>query len=65
MLARPSVMAHMNEADAYHGSAQRVLAAMTAGVLQVNGTAYSLRDAARAQADLEAGRTTGALYLRP
>ena len=65
MLARPSVMAHMNDADAYHRSAARVLAAMTDGVLQVSGTAYSLRDAARAQADLEAGRTTGALYLRP
>ena len=65
MLARPSVMAHMNDADAYHRSAARVLAAMTDGVLQVSGTAYSLQDAALAQADLEAGRTTGALYLRP
>ena len=65
MLARPSVMAHMNDADAYSRSAGRVLAAMTEGVLQVSGKAYSLRDAAQAQADLEAGRTTGALYLRP
>ncbi|MGY3237408.1 MULTISPECIES: quinone oxidoreductase family protein [unclassified Bradyrhizobium] len=65
MLARPSVMAHMNDAEAYGRSAGRVLAAMTDGVLQVSGTAYSLRDAALAQADLEAGRTTGALYLRP
>lgn len=65
MLARPSVMAHMNDADAYRRSAERVLAAMADGVLQVTGKAYSLRDAALAQADLEAGRTTGALYLRP
>jgi len=65
MLARPSVMAHMNDADAYRRSAERVLAAMDDGVLQVTGKAYSLRDAALAQADLEAGRTTGALYLRP
>lgn len=65
MLARPSVMAHMNDADAYRQSAGRVLAALTDGVLQVSGTAYSLQDAALAQADLEAGRTTGALYLRP
>jgi NADPH2:quinone reductase len=42
-----------------------VLAAMIDGVLQVSGQAYSLRDAALAQADLEAGLTTGALYLRP
>jgi NADPH2:quinone reductase len=65
MLARPSVMAHMNDADAYSRSAERVLAAIADGVLQVSGQAYSLRDAARAQADLEAGLTTGALYLRP
>ena len=65
MLARPSVMAHMNDADAYRRSAERVLAAMSDGVLQVSGAAYRLRDAAQAQADLEAGRTTGALYLRP
>jgi len=65
MLARPSVMAHMNDADAYRRSAERVLAAMADGVLQVTGKAYSLRDAALAQADLESGRTTGALYLRP
>jgi NADPH2:quinone reductase len=65
MLARPSVMAHMNDADAYRGSAERVLAAMVDGVIQVSGTAYRLQDVAVAQADLEAGRTTGALYLRP
>lgn len=65
MLARPSVMAHVNDADAYRRSAERVLAAMADGVLQVAGSAYSLQDAAQAQADLEAGRTTGALYLRP
>ncbi|MBR0726125.1 quinone oxidoreductase family protein [Bradyrhizobium manausense] len=65
MLARPSVMAHMNDADAYRGSAERVLAAMAGGVLEVTGKAYDLRDAALAQADLESGHTTGALYLRP
>lgn len=65
MLARPSVMAHMNDAEAYRRSAERVLSAMIDGVLQVSGRAYSLQDAAQAQADLEAGRTTGALYLRP
>jgi NADPH2:quinone reductase len=65
MLARPSVMAYMNDAGEYRRSAERVLAAMADGVLQVTGKAYSLRDAALAHADLEAGRTTGALYLRP
>lgn len=65
MLARPSVMAYMNDAGAYRRSAERVLAAMADGVLQLTGTAYSLPDVARAQADLESGRTTGGLYLRP
>ena len=65
MLARPSVMAHMNDLDAYRRSAERVLAAMVDGVIQVTGRAYDLQDVALAQADLESGRTTGALYLRP
>jgi NADPH2:quinone reductase len=65
MLARPSVMAYMNDAGEYRRSAERVLAAMADGVLQLTGRAYSLRDAALAQADLEAGRTTGALYMKP
>jgi NADPH2:quinone reductase len=65
MLARPSVMGYMNDAGEYRRSAERVLAAMTEGVLRLTGRAYELRDVALAQADLEAGRTTGALYLKP
>jgi NADPH:quinone reductase len=65
MLARPSVMAYVNDAGEYRRSAERALAAIADGVLQLTGRAYSLRDAALAQADLEAGRTTGALYLIP
>jgi NADPH2:quinone reductase len=65
MLARPSVMGYMNDAGEYRRSAERVLAAMTEGVLRLTGRAYQLRDVALAQADLEAGRTTGALYLKP
>jgi len=65
MLARPSVMAHMNDGGIYRRSAERVLAAIADGVLCSTGKAYDLTDAARAQADLEAGRTTGALYLKP
>jgi NADPH2:quinone reductase len=58
-------MAHMNDLDAYRRSAERVLAAMVDGVIEVTGRAYDLQDVALAQADLESGRTTGALYLRP
>ena len=65
MLARPSVMAYVNDAAEYRHAAERVLAALTDGVLRLSGSAYRLRDAARAQADLEAGRTVGALYLKP
>jgi NADPH2:quinone reductase len=58
-------MAYVADAGVYRRSAARVLEALAGGVLQPTGTAYRLRDAAQAHADLEAGRTTGALYLKP
>jgi NADPH:quinone reductase len=64
-LARPSVMAYMNDADAYRSAADAVLAGIGSGILKVSGQPYALRDAARAHADLEAGRTSGAIYLKP
>ena len=64
-LARPSVMAYLNEMEAYRSAAHAVLAAIDSGVLKVAGQSYPLSEAARAHADLEAGRTTGALYLKP
>lgn len=63
MLARPSVMAYMNDADAYRDAAQAVLAALAGGVLKAAGKAYPLSEAAQAQTDLESGRSNGALYL--
>jgi len=65
MLARPSVMAHMNDRDVYRHSAQAVLAALEAGVLKGVGKGYSLSDVVQAHADLEGGRTSGAVYLKP
>lgn len=65
MLARPSVMAYMNDREDYRRAADAVLAALTRGELESAGTAYRLRDVAQAHADLEAGRTSGALYLTP
>jgi len=65
MLARPSVLAYMNDAADYRRAAEAVLAALEAGVLQGEGVPYRLDEAAKAQADLEAGRTSGALYLVP
>jgi NADPH2:quinone reductase len=64
-LARPSVMAYMNETEAYRLAAEAVLAAIDSGVLGIAGQSYLLSEVARAHADLEAGRTTGALYLKP
>src|SRR5579872_4146741 len=64
-LARPSVMAYMNETEAYRAAADAALAGIASGILKVSGQAYPLTDAARAHADLEAGRTSGALYLKP
>ena len=62
-LARPSVMAYLNEAEAYRSAADAVLAGIENGVLSVAGQSYPLSEAARAHADLEAGVTSGALYL--
>ena len=65
MLARPSVMAFMNDAGDYHRAAEAVLTALENGDLVGGGEAYPLSEAARAHVDLEAGRTSGALYLVP
>jgi NADPH:quinone reductase len=64
-LARPSVMAYLNETEAYHLAAKAVLAGIEDGVLSVAGQSYPLSEAARAHADLESGMTSGALYLKP
>ena len=65
IFARPSVMAYMNEAETYRLAAVEVLAMLAAGIKPAIGARYPLAEAARAQAELEAGRTTGALLLLP
>jgi NADPH:quinone reductase len=65
ILARPSVMAYMNDVEDYRRAAAAVLAALASGELEGTGTAYRLREVAQAHADLEEGRTSGALYLKP
>jgi NADPH:quinone reductase len=64
-LARPSVMASLNDMEAYRVAAAAVFAGIEGGVLTVSARSYPLQDAARAHSDLEAGRTSGALYLKP
>ena len=64
MLARPSVMAYVNDAESYRAAAEAVLAAIAAGILQGSGKAYALSDAAQAHAALESGSSSGSLYLK-
>src|SRR5205823_1624875 len=64
-LARPSVMAYSADPAVYPVAAEAVLAAMRAGIVAEIGGEYPLAEAARAQADLESGRTTGSLLLIP
>ncbi|WP_315765558.1 MULTISPECIES: quinone oxidoreductase [unclassified Bradyrhizobium] len=64
-LARPSVMAFMNEREDYQRAAAAVLTALAKRELVGVGTVYALADAAQAHRDLENGRSRGALYLVP
>jgi NADPH2:quinone reductase len=65
MLARPSVIRYMSDAESYRRAAADVVAMLQAGVVQDVGREYPLAQAAAAQADLEAGHTTGCLVLVP
>ncbi|WP_031337151.1 quinone oxidoreductase [Rhodopseudomonas sp. B29] len=65
MLGRPSVMGYVNRLEDYQTGAEAVLSLIEQGVLAANARPYALRDAAKAHADLEAGRSSGSLYLVP
>ena len=62
-VARPSVLAYANDPELYREGAEALFAALIDGLTVSVGAEYPLRDAARAHADLEAGRTTGSLLL--
>jgi len=65
-LWRPSVMAYVADVSRYRAAAADLLGALGRGELPVEiGGTYALEDAGQAQADLEAGRTTGSLLLVP
>lgn len=64
-LARPSVMAYAADLTVYHHAAEALLEMMQKGVCTEIGGEYPLAEAAQAQSDLEAGRTTGSLLLIP
>jgi NADPH:quinone reductase len=62
-VARPSVLAYANDAELYHEGARALFAALSDGLTVSVGAEYPLAEAARAHADLEAGRTTGSVLL--
>ncbi|MDA8521171.1 quinone oxidoreductase family protein [Acidovorax sp. NCPPB 4044] len=65
-LTRPSLVAHTATAAEYQERARDVLAAVSAGILQPRvWREYALADVAAAHADLEHGRSQGAIVLRP
>ena len=64
-LARPSVMAYSADRATYRSAGAEVIALLAEGVGPEIGATYPLGEAARAHADIEAGRTTGSLVLIP
>ncbi|HYP58676.1 MAG TPA: quinone oxidoreductase [Beijerinckia sp.] len=64
-LARPSVLAYVQDEAAYRRGADEVFAMIEAGVKPAIGATYKLANVATAQSDLEAGRTIGSLLLVP
>jgi len=62
-VARPSVLAYANDPELYRDGARALFAAFADGLTAAVGAEYPLREAARAHADLEAGRTTGSVVL--
>ncbi|WP_053154115.1 quinone oxidoreductase [Pseudomonas sp. P1.8] len=65
-LTRPSLAAHTTTDAEYQERAQDVLAAVDAGIIKPRiWASYSLADSALAHADLESGRSSGAIILKP
>ena len=63
-LSRPSVIAYANDPALYRRAAEELFAVLGDGLVNPIGAEYPLSEAARAHADLEAGRTTGSVILR-
>lgn len=65
-LTRPSLAAHTSSAEEYLERANDVFAAVIGGVIQPRiWGSYSLADVAIAHADLESGRSSGSIILKP
>lgn len=65
-LTRPSIVAHTAEVNEYQDRAKDVLDAVSKGIIKPNVWGrYSLADVSKAHADLEGGRSQGAIVLTP
>lgn len=64
-LSRPSVFAYGADLARYRPAAEQVVAMMAEGLFPAPTAEYALTEAARAHADLEGRRLTGAAILRP
>ncbi|WP_395025128.1 quinone oxidoreductase family protein [Comamonas odontotermitis] len=65
-LTRPSLAAHTATAEEYQSRAQDVLSAVSNGILTPRiWKSYALAEVAQAHADLEQGRSQGAIILKP
>ncbi|GAB7544837.1 quinone oxidoreductase family protein [Cupriavidus sp. 8B] len=65
-LTRPSLGAHTADINEYHQRADDVLAAVATGIIKPRiWGKYALTDVARAHADLEGGKSAGAIILNP
>jgi NADPH2:quinone reductase len=65
-LTRPSLVAHVATADAYQERAADVLDALARGIIKSHvAKTYALKDAAKAQQDIETGRSKGSIVLLP
>ncbi len=64
IFARPSLMGYVSDPATYRLAAGEVLDAIANGIAPAIGQRYALVDAARAQDDLQHGRTQGSLILR-
>lgn len=65
-LTRPSIAHYTADRGEYEQAAENLFAAIRAGIVRAPDiTTYALSDAAQAQADMEARRTTGSVILLP
>jgi len=64
-LSHPSIMAWCADTGRYRAAAHAAIRAMEAGIVSQIGAQYSLKEAAKAHADMEAGRIAGSILLIP